>query len=75
MSRAGARPLESYTEHRSSRSFAAFIPPAAPVIAFDTFRTALPFYLRRPVPLLSRTGAALTISYVVNQRARSRGRP
>jgi 4-amino-4-deoxy-L-arabinose transferase-like glycosyltransferase len=73
LSLALARPLGSYAERRSSRAFAASIPPDAPVIAFDTFRTGLPFYLRRPVLLLSRTGAPLTSNYVISQRARLDG--
>jgi 4-amino-4-deoxy-L-arabinose transferase-like glycosyltransferase len=68
-----ARPLATYAELRSSRAFAAAIPSDAPVIAFDTFRTALPFYLGRPVLLLSRSGAALTVNYVISQRARLEG--
>jgi 4-amino-4-deoxy-L-arabinose transferase-like glycosyltransferase len=61
-------PLTPYAEGRSSRALAASIEPDAPVVCFDTFRTSLPFYLRRPIMLASDTGRALTSNYVVAAR-------
>ena len=62
-------PLAPYAEARSSRALASHIEPDATVICFDTFRTSLPFYLRRPVVVASDTGRPLTSNYVVAQRA------
>jgi 4-amino-4-deoxy-L-arabinose transferase-like glycosyltransferase len=61
-------PLAPYAEARSSRVLASYIEPGATVICFDTFRTSLPFYLRRPVVIASDTGRPLTSNYVVAQR-------
>ena len=38
-----------------------------PLIAFRTFRTSLPFYLRQPVVLATTTGRPLTSNYVTAQ--------
>jgi 4-amino-4-deoxy-L-arabinose transferase-like glycosyltransferase len=61
-------PLAPYAEARSSRALASYIEPGATVICFDTFRTSLPFYLRRPVVIASDTGRPLTSNYVIAQR-------
>jgi len=63
-------PLSSWAEARSSRTLAARIEPAARVVCFGTFRTGLPFYLRRPVVLASDRGGEFTSNYVVAQRSR-----
>ncbi len=64
------RPLGAWAETRSSRELAAHIEPGVPVICFDTFRASLPFYLGRPVVLLSDSGRALSSNYVLAQRER-----
>jgi len=61
-------PLGPYAESRSSRALAARIEPGAPVMCFETFRTGLPFYLRRPVVLASERGSEMTSNYVVTRR-------
>ena len=61
-------PLGPYAESRSSRALAARIEPGAPVMCFETFRTGLPFYLRRPVVLASERGSEMTSNYVVARR-------
>ena len=45
------------------------------MVGAAAFRTSLPFYLRRPVPLLSRDGHELTSNYVVAMRQRFFGSP
>ena len=62
--------LEPWANMRSARALAGLLPPGAKVISFQAFHTSLPFYLRRPVPLLSRTAGELTSNYVCAQRAR-----
>ena len=64
------RPLGAAAESRSTRVLAAEILPRAQVVGAAAFRTSLPFYLRRPVPLLSRDGHELTSNYVVAMRQR-----
>jgi len=64
------RPLEPWAEMRSGRGLARLLPPGAKVISFQAFHTSLPFYLRRPVPLLSGTAGELTSNYVCAQRSR-----
>ena len=66
-------PVATYAERRSARGLAARIPADVPVVCFDTYRTSLPFYLKRTVTVLSDGGTALTSNYVVSQRARLRG--
>src|SRR5579883_1100919 len=61
------RPLAAYAEARSPRALAARIGPAADVVCFEAFRPGLPFYLGRPLLLLSDTGRELTSNYVVAQ--------
>ena len=67
------RPVATYAERRSARRLAASIPADAPVVCFDTYRTSLPFYLKRIPTVLSDGGTALTSNYVVSQRTRLRG--
>jgi 4-amino-4-deoxy-L-arabinose transferase-like glycosyltransferase len=67
------RPLGIYAERRSARQLAKSIPADTPVICYDTYRTSLPFYLKRTVTVLTDTGAALTSNYVVSQLTRLRG--
>jgi hypothetical protein len=67
------RPLGGYAERRSARELAKSIPADMPVIFYDTYRTSLPFYLKRTTTVLSDTGRALTSNYVVSQRARLEG--
>jgi hypothetical protein len=43
-------------------------------VCFEAFRPGLPFYLGRPLLLLSDTGRELTSNYVVAQRHRLVGR-
>jgi 4-amino-4-deoxy-L-arabinose transferase-like glycosyltransferase len=66
------RPLATYAQRRSSREMAASIPADAPVVCVATFRTSLPFYLKRVVTVLSDGGGALTSNYVVSARHRLR---
>jgi 4-amino-4-deoxy-L-arabinose transferase-like glycosyltransferase len=63
-------PLGAAAEARSTRALAAQVPPSAQVVGAAAFRTSLPFYLGRPVPLLSRDGHELTSNYVVAMRDR-----
>jgi 4-amino-4-deoxy-L-arabinose transferase-like glycosyltransferase len=63
-------PLEPWANMRSARTLATLLPPGAKVISFQAFHTSLPFYLRRPVPLLSGTAGELTSNYICSQRAR-----
>lgn len=67
---AAVHPMAIYAERRSARRLAASIPSDASVVCFDTFRTSLPFYLKRFVTVLSDSGGALTSNYVVSQRTR-----
>jgi hypothetical protein len=67
--------LAAYAESRSARSIARLVGNESDVIAFRTFRTSLPFYLRRPVTLVSHTGGQLTSNYVYAQHERLMGRP
>ncbi|HUE29268.1 MAG TPA: glycosyltransferase, partial [Verrucomicrobiae bacterium] len=64
------RPLGAWAETRSSRQLATYIEPGAPVVCFETFRESLPFYLRRPVVLLSDNASALASNWVSAERAR-----
>jgi 4-amino-4-deoxy-L-arabinose transferase-like glycosyltransferase len=63
-------PLRPYAEGRSVRALARQVDPDAEVIAYRSFPTSLPFYLRRPVPLASETGRELTSNYVLSQHDR-----
>ncbi len=67
-------PLEIFASARSSRSLAQTILASPqkdfPVYGYYYFRTSLPFYLRRPVGLVSSTADELTSNYVVTQWSR-----
>jgi len=63
-------PLRAYAEARSARPIADRIPPGATVVSFRAFRTGLPFYLKRPVVLVSDDARELTSNYVVAMRGR-----
>jgi 4-amino-4-deoxy-L-arabinose transferase-like glycosyltransferase len=57
--------LRSYAEASSSKSLAHAIPDGVPVAALEYFSTGLPFYLRRPVVLITRDGHEMTSNYLV----------
>src|SRR5262249_60365421 len=63
-------PVEPWSNPRSGRSLAKLLPPNARVVSFEAFHTSLPFYLGRPLPLLSRTAGELTSNYICAQRDR-----
>jgi len=58
---------------RSSRDLAAHIPSDAKVVCAMEFRTSLPFYLHRPVVLISSDGKELTSNYVLAMQDRLMG--
>lgn len=62
-------PLELYASADSSRALAGTILDSPqknlPVYGYYYFRTGLPFYLRRPVGLISSTADELTSNYIV----------
>jgi len=60
-------PLASYAEQRSARIVARNVRDGIPLIAFRTFRTGLPFYLRQPVVVATTSGRELTSNYVIAQ--------
>jgi 4-amino-4-deoxy-L-arabinose transferase-like glycosyltransferase len=64
-------PLELFTSANSSRALAQTILDSPqrnlPIYGYYYFRTSLPFYLRRPVGLISSTADELTSNYVVTQ--------
>ncbi|MGH9451079.1 MAG: ArnT family glycosyltransferase [Terriglobia bacterium] len=64
-------PLRRYFSGDSSRQLAQKIlespARALPVYGFYYFRTGLPFYLRRPVGLVSTDGGQITSNYVVSR--------
>ncbi len=66
-------PLGVPAAARSARDLAAQVPPGARVVGVMEFRTSLPFYLRRPVLLVSRDGQELTSNYVLAERERFMG--
>lgn len=76
-------PLERLAETNSSRRLAATILESpernAPIFGYYYFRTSLPFYLRRPVGLLSVEWGEMTSNYQVAHQAEARrasaGRP
>jgi 4-amino-4-deoxy-L-arabinose transferase-like glycosyltransferase len=66
--------LRSYAEASSSRRLARSIqeylareslPDSIPIAALEYFSTGLPFYLQRPVVLITRDGHEMTSNYVV----------
>src|SRR5262245_22691068 len=60
-------PLRGYAEVRSSKALAQEVADRS-VLSFESFRTSLPFYLGRPVPLMSRSARALTSNYLLSRR-------
>ena len=66
-------PLAPYAESRSARGIARNIPADSTVVCLQTFHTSLPFYLRRPVVLVSRDAHELTSRYVMSTRDRFMG--
>ncbi len=69
-------PLELFASAKSSRSLAQTILESpqrnVPIYGYYYFRTGLPFYLRRPVGLISSTADELTSNYIVTQWLRIR---
>ncbi|HET7102440.1 MAG TPA: glycosyltransferase family 39 protein [Terriglobia bacterium] len=65
------RPLELFASAKSSRTLAQTILDSPqknlPIYGYYYFRTGLPFYLCRPVVLISSTAGELTSNYIVNQ--------
>jgi 4-amino-4-deoxy-L-arabinose transferase-like glycosyltransferase len=68
-------PIGTYAESRSARNIARYVPADRQVVCLQTFRTGLPFYLGRPVLLLSRDGHELTSRYVLAMHDRFMGGP
>ena len=68
------KPLESYASANSSRRLAETIlaspEKALPLYGFYYFRTGLPFYLRRPVGLVTSDAGELTSNYVASHYGR-----
>ncbi|MGH9396380.1 MAG: ArnT family glycosyltransferase [Terriglobia bacterium] len=66
-------PLRRYFADDSSRQLAQMILDSPerglPIYGFYYFRTGLPFYLRRPVGLVSTDGGQITSNYVVSRYA------
>ena len=64
-------PLELFASAKSSRALAQTILDSPqknlPIYGYYYFRTGLPFYLRRPVGLISSNAAELTSNYIVTQ--------
>ena len=69
-------PIESFADTDSSRRLAATILASperdSPIFGYYYFRTSLPFYLRRPVGLLSIEWGELTSNYQVAYQANAR---
>ena len=69
-------PLRLLAETHSSRRLAATILSSperdAPILGYYYFRTSLPFYLRRPVGLLSGEWGEMTSNYQVAHQAEAR---
>lgn len=65
------RPLQLFASAKSSRALADTILDSPqrnfPIYGYYYFRTGLPFYLRRPVGLISSTADELTSNYIVTQ--------
>jgi 4-amino-4-deoxy-L-arabinose transferase-like glycosyltransferase len=71
---AGRRELRAYADSVSSRPLAARIEmenPGGDVAMLECFSTGLPFYLDRPVFLVSRDGAETTSNYIVHLIAKT----
>jgi 4-amino-4-deoxy-L-arabinose transferase-like glycosyltransferase len=65
------RPLRIYAEASSSRQLASTVLTSPerdrPVYGFYYFRTSLPFYLRRPVGLVTESGGETTSNYISSE--------
>lgn len=61
--------LSAYGETRSARALAArvsnLLPPNAEIACLNCFPNGLPFYLRRPITVLSDSGKELTSNYIL----------
>ncbi len=70
--------LAAHAEVISSRRLAAALERSPerdwPLYAFFCFRTGMPFYVRRPVNLVTATGSELTSNYVVHTLERRKAR-
>jgi hypothetical protein len=64
-------PLKAYAETNSSRRLAGTLLSSPerelPIYGYYYFRTSLPFYLRRPVGLVTTGGGELTCNYLVSR--------
>jgi 4-amino-4-deoxy-L-arabinose transferase-like glycosyltransferase len=71
------RPIELFASANSSRALARTIEKSPerklPVYGLYYFRTGLPFYLRRPVGLVTATADELTSNYVVTEWRKLKG--
>ncbi|HVA00582.1 MAG TPA: glycosyltransferase family 39 protein [Terriglobia bacterium] len=71
-------PLELYASADSSRNLAKTILTSPqkdlPVYGYYYFRTSLPFYLRRPVGLISANADELTSNYIISRWPKVNGR-
>ena len=69
-------PLKSYAQANSSRQLANTILSSPerdlPIYGYYYFRTSLPFYLRRPVALITTNGNELTSNYLASRVRRIR---
>lgn len=69
-------PLEMYAENDSCRRLAATLltspESSCPIFGYYCFRTSLPYYLRRPVGLVSAQWGEMTSNYQVAHQARER---
>ncbi len=66
-------PIGVYAASRSARDIAMNIPSDSTVLCLQTFHTSLPFYLGRPVLLVTRDAHELTSRYVTATRERFMG--
>ncbi len=61
-------PLRTFARTASSRGFAELLAASpernSPIYGYYCFRTSLPFYLRRPVGLITEDGGQLTSNYI-----------
>jgi hypothetical protein len=70
--------VRQYAESRSARPLASRLEALAPgveVACLESFPTGLPFYLERPVTLISRDGREMTSNYIVFSLSRVRQWP
>lgn len=75
-------PISHYAEANSARAIVRAVGTAADdpesFVAIRCFTTGLPYYLRRPMPLVTDTGAEMTSTYVARtfeERRRAAGTP